>query len=232
MSAISDPQSWNRWKSQNTELLLRLGDVLCRLSGEYTMLTLNCPETGREKLMEQLKAIESEMSQVKGIASFRHAWFFVSSRRPEINQLTIRILSYMVFVTLFRETPNINLMTLAQIVVPDSPEPLLSSLESRRIIAELIVTGGLRLQPTHFDHLWTPHVRLHQQIISEILGKRSIPIVNKETVEAVRQERQSKIMDTIERNRKLKAMSTGIPKPINLPTDRLKWMRRSDGDVL
>ena len=227
---ISDEQPMRRWRAQNTELLLKLGDVLYRLSGGYAVETLNLEQPGREQLLQQLKAVEEEMSKVKGVASFHHSLFYGHTRKAETNQTCIRILAYMVFSTLFRETPSVNIMTLAQIVVPDTE--LINAMEARRVASELVIQGALKLKTQDYgqSHPLTPYVRLNKNVLIHIMGsEKCMALLNNKTVEAVREERQDKMLDTIARNKELKqSLIPTIKKPVHLQPDKFRrWKQQT-----
>jgi len=116
--------------------------------------------------------------------------------------------------------------------VPESSE-LIQALEVRRLIAELVIQNGLKLvEQTFGGHTLIPCVRLNSNLLSTIIGgEKCMAVLNKETVEAVRQEREDKMLDTVHKNMELKKAVGLKQKPLHLPPDRLKWMRRSNGDA-
>jgi len=233
--AMGDEQPFRRLQRNSTELLCKLGSILYRLE------TLNTAEAEREQLLKDLVNVEAEMEQVKGLPAFRYSNLYGINRKPENNKLLIRALSYMVYATLFRNTPCINIMHLAQAVVnPDAKEDVhIGTLELRRLLALQVVDGGaLRIQEEAYEgqgHPLTPYIRLSNNVLIQIMGgDKCLAVLNTKTIEAVREEKQNRMLDIIEENRKKKAMISGYEhKAVHLPADKFRqWKRQSNGGVV
>lgn len=239
--AMGDETPYRRLANNSTELLCKLGSILYHLTGGYAMETLTSAEAGREQLLKDLVGVEEEMAKVKGLPAFHHSSFYGYSRKPDNNKLLIRAFAYMVFTTLFRDNPAINIMHLAQaVVLPDAKEDAhIRVLEMRRLLALQVVEGSLRIQEHPYEgqgHPLTPYVRLNNNLLIQLMGgDKCMAVLNAKTIEAVREERQNAMLDTIEANKKKKAMFSGYhpPKPIQLPTDKYRtWKRRANGDLI
>ena len=234
--SISDSQL-ERFRNNGSELFLKLGSTLYKLSGGF------CPDIEWESPRDR-DAVLTELAEIeKAIDAFKPA-SIQSPLRPEIlysfgksqevRKLCLRILAFLCFTTLYREISQISIMSLARAVSPESRE-LIQALEVRRLISHMVLQNAVRLDKQAFEgHPLVPSIRVNTRFLIQLLGSdKCMAVLTPKVVEAIRAEKQEKILDAIDKDKALKKAPCLQQKPITLPPDRFRnWKQRPDGGVL
>jgi len=212
---LSDFQT-ERFQKNGSSLCLSLGEKLYALGGG-AVTDFNWEEPrNRERLLKDVKELEERIRAFKytGASIITHPLIYRATAKPESNWIVLRVVSSLAYLNLFRGiSPDV--IGLAKTINPET-NAIETILETRRVIALLILQQVILIERTEVVSYFLPSLRLASKLMSVILGGEAcLAVLDPAVLEHTRRLQTERMLDKAAGvKRTARALPPPPPKPL------------------